>query len=159
MWLVMISGSLLLVGGLAVLWMRCAQEPETDTDSADEEEEGEAKAEEETKAEVEAEEEDVTSPVEAVGRAQQLVAMKDYRAAIRYLFLAALLALDERKLLHFDHTLTNHEMLRDVQANPTLSAVLTPLTAAFDRVWYGFEPLTQSDYEILVEQIESLNQL
>jgi hypothetical protein len=142
-----------------VLWMRRAQEPETDSDGDDEEEEEEgSEEEEETKAEA-VEEEDVTSPVEAVDRAQQLVTMKDYRAAIRYLFLAALLALDERKLLRFDHTLTNREMLRDVQANPTLSAVLTPLTAAFDRVWYGFEPLTQSDYEILVEQIESLNQL
>ncbi len=140
-------GFLVLVVGLAV-WMRRAPEPETDPDDADDDGEDD-----------EDDEDDVTSPVEAVDRAQQLIAVRDYRAAIRHLFLAALLVLDERKLLRFDHSLTNHELLRDTQANPTLSAALTPVTVAFDRVWYGFEALTQSDYETLVEQIESLKQL
>ena len=143
-WLVVTLGLLLSIVGLAVLWMRRAPEPEPETDPDDVDDAGE---------------DDVTSSVEAVDRAQQLVATRDYRAAVRYLFLAALLALDERRLLRFDHTLTNRELLRDTQANPTLSAALTPITVAFDRVWYGFEPLTQSDYETLVEQIESLNQL
>jgi hypothetical protein len=147
MWLVVILGSLLLVVGLAALWMHRAPEPETDPDDAGEEEVTAVA------------EEDVTSLVEAVDRAQQLVAIRDYRTAVRYLFLAALRTLDERELIRFDHNLTNREMLRDAQANPTLSAVLTPVTAAFDRIWYGFEPLTQPDYETLVEQIESLSQL
>jgi hypothetical protein len=140
-WLAVGLGLLLSIVGLAVLWMRRTPEPEVDADEEDEDED------------------DVTSSVEAVDQAQQLVAVKDYRAAVRYLFLALLLALDERKLLRFDHTRTNRELLRDTRSNPTLSAALAPVTAAFDRVWYGFEPFTQSDYETLVEQIESLKQL
>ena len=62
-------------------------------------------------------------------------------------------------ILRFDQALTNRELLRSTQANPILSEALAPVTVAFDRVWYGFEPLTQSDYETLVEQVETLNQL
>ena len=142
MWLAAAGGLLLSIVGLARLWKRRAPEPETGP--GDDDEDGE---------------DDVTSSGEAVDRAQQLVTTKDYRAAVRYLFLAAMLALDERRLLRFDPALTNRELLRDARSNPALGEALAPVTIAFDRVWYGSEPLTQSDYETLVEQIESLGQL
>jgi len=134
--------------------MRRTPEPETDPDDDDEDDDDD----DDDDDDGEDGEDDVTSSVEAVDRAQQLVTMRDYRAAVRYLFLAALLALDERRLLRFDPALTNRELLRDTRSNPALSEALTPVTVAFDRVWYGSEALTQSDYETLVEQIESLNQ-
>jgi len=50
----------------------------------------------------------------AFKRAQELSGAKDYRTAVRYLYLSSLLMLDERGLLRYDRSQTNREYLRKV---------------------------------------------
>ncbi len=94
----------------------------------------------------------------ALQQARRLAAAADYRQAIRYLYLATLLTLDERGVLRYDKTLTNRELVRRVgQAqDPSLAQTLAPVVDMFDRVWYGFAPVDDRSYQSYTEQIEQI---
>ncbi|MEZ4511834.1 MAG: DUF4129 domain-containing protein [Chloroflexota bacterium] len=92
-------------------------------------------------------------------RAQQLAEGGDYRTAVRYLYLSALLLLEEHNLLRYDRSRTNREYLRSVAHRPELAAILQEVVEVFDRVWYGFQPLGQSDYDRYAAQVEALKRL
>jgi hypothetical protein len=79
-------------------------------------------------------------------RAQALSDGGDYRAAVRYQYLAALLHLDEAGLLRYDRTLTNREYLRSVAGQPELASRFQGVVDVFDRVWYGYEALEAAAY-------------
>ena len=84
----------------------------------------------------------------------------DYRTAVRYLYLSALLRLDERNILRYDRALTNREYLDRVRDNAALRAQLGAVVETFDRVWYGHLPLdaaTFANYERQVEKLRSEN--
>ena len=78
---------------------------------------------------------------EALDQASILARDGDYRTAVRFLYLAALLRLDERGLLRYDRALTNREYLERIGDNPKLQAALQPIVETFDSVWYGSTPL------------------
>lgn len=82
----------------------------------------------------------------AFQRAQQLAEGRDYRTAVRYLYLSALLTLDERGALRYDRSKTNREYLRSVAGQPALAVALREVIDVFDRVWYGFQPLDAASY-------------
>lgn len=105
----------------------------------------------------------VTKPPTAAGTAlnegRQLVEKGDYRQAVRRLFLAMLLTLDEQGAVRFDRALTNFELLQEGQARPLLQPTLAPLApiiTSYERVWYGLEPLPAAEYDLLVKQIEEM---
>lgn len=83
----------------------------------------------------------------------------DYRNAIRYLYLASLLLLDEHGLIHYDQALTNREHLRQVANDPTLVAVLRPVINVFEDVWYGFAPVDEALYQEFRAYVDRLNQM
>jgi len=80
--------------------------------------------------------------------AETLARRRSYRLAIRALYLAALLRLDERGVLSFERTLTNREVLREAGASGSLQLVdqLAPLVERFDRHWYGAVSCTEDDF-------------
>jgi hypothetical protein len=82
----------------------------------------------------------------ALQKAQALSGAGDYRTAVRYLYLSALLLLEERGLLRYNRTLTNREYLRSVSHLPELSAILRDVVEVFDQVWYGYHPLDEGAY-------------
>lgn len=88
----------------------------------------------------------VMSSSAALRQAQQLAAGSDYRSAVRYLYLATVLALDERGLLRFDKALTNREVLRQSSTHQRLKDELTPVVETFDKVWYGLQPISDEQY-------------
>ena len=92
----------------------------------------------------------------ALKKAQQLSSGGDYRTAVRYLYLSSLLLLDERGLLRYDRSQTNREYLRSVANHPHLANPLRRVIDVFDRVWYGYQPLTQDDYTRYAEQVNKL---
>lgn len=94
----------------------------------------------------------------ALQRAQEFSTEGDYRTAVRYLYLSALLLLEERGLLRYNRALTNREYLRSVAHSPELAVILQDVIDVFDCVWYGFQPLEQLEYEKYAEQVESLKQ-
>ncbi len=93
---------------------------------------------------------------QAAQRARQLSGSGDYRQAIRYMYLSALLLLDERGLLRYNRSLTNREYLRQVSNQPGLASHLLPVIETFDRVWYGFQPVNEEIYSQYTEQVEML---
>lgn len=94
----------------------------------------------------------------ALQRAQQLSSGGDYRSAVRYLYLSSLLLLEERGLLRYDRSMTNHEYVRSIRNHPRLAAVLEDVIDVFDRVWYGFQMLEADEYEAYARQVDTLKQ-
>jgi len=92
----------------------------------------------------------------ALKRAEELSTGGDYRTAVRYLYLSSLLLLEERGLLRYDRSLTNREYLRTIAHKPHLTAVLRQVIDVFDRVWYGFQPISKPDYDAYARQVDSL---
>jgi hypothetical protein len=96
---------------------------------------------------------------DAQQRAENHEAARDYRSAIRYLYLASLLLLDERGLIHYDRTLTNREHLRQVSSNTSLFELLRSIINLFEDVWYGFAPVDEEGYRDYCQAIDHLRRL
>jgi hypothetical protein len=96
---------------------------------------------------------------EAQAKAGDAAVAGDFREAMRLLYLAALLHLDEVGLLRFDRALTNREVLATVANRAPVYGALAPVVAQFDRVWYGHAPFGAGDFERMEAQIEELRRM
>lgn len=97
------------------------------------------------------------SATEAKVQAETFAQGGNFREAVRRLYLAALLTLDERSLLHYDRSNTNREVLATLRNNPTLYNQLQPVVEIFDDVWYGIHEPDRAvfdRYKAAVEQLE-----
>ncbi len=92
----------------------------------------------------------------ALDQAGEIARGGDYRAAMRYLYLSALLWLDERDLLRYDRALTNREYLDRLRDNTALRERLRPVVETFDQVWYGHAPLDAQSFAAYRAQVEAL---
>jgi len=102
-------------------------------------------------------EEPLTSEV-AFKRAQTLSQGGDYRSAVRYLYLSALLIMDERGVLRYDRSKTNREYLRSVAESPELAEPLEEVIDVFDDVWYGQHSLEDDTFKHYSERVEELKE-
>ncbi|MEL6272780.1 MAG: DUF4129 domain-containing protein, partial [Chloroflexota bacterium] len=96
---------------------------------------------------------------DARNRAKSSEKSQDYRTAVRYLYLAALLRLDEAGLIRYDPTLTNQEHLSQIDDHPNLKDILTPIINFFDRTWYGFATISDEDYQDFRNLVDRLNSM
>jgi len=103
-------------------------------------------------------EEDHLTAESALLKAQSLSSAGDYRAAVRLLYISALLRLEERGILPYDRSRTNREYLRSLAHLPALAVTLRDVVEVFDRVWYGFQPLDEAGYTRYARQVEDLQQ-
>jgi hypothetical protein len=103
-------------------------------------------------------EEGALSPDQAAQRAQGLAGQGDYRSAVRYLYLSALLSLEARGLLRYERALTNREVLRRLSDHPELAAPMREVVEVFDRVWYGFQPVDAGAYDQYAARVAALRQ-
>ena len=92
----------------------------------------------------------------ALDQAGGLARGGDYRTAVRYLYISALLWLDERDILRYDRALTNREYLERVRDNPALRERMVPIVETFDRVWYGHLPIDANSFAAYQKQVEAL---
>ncbi len=92
----------------------------------------------------------------AMRRAQELSVAGDYRQGVRYLYLSALLLLEEHGLLRYDRSRTNREVLRSVANRPELVAPLQRVVEVFDRVWYGYQPIGQEEFDAYAADVAEL---
>ena len=92
----------------------------------------------------------------ALDQAGGLARGGDYRTAVRYLYISALLWLDERDILRYDRALTNREYLERVRDNPALRERMTPIVETFDRVWYGHLPIDAESFAAYEKHVEAL---
>ncbi|WP_322495096.1 DUF4129 domain-containing protein [Chloroflexus sp.] len=97
------------------------------------------------------------------GEAQRLAAEArqagDRRSAVRYLYLAALLWLDEQGLLRYERSLTNREHLHRLRSQPPVRDLLAPVVATFDAVWYGFQPIDDQAFARYEQQVAAVQSL
>ena len=92
----------------------------------------------------------------ALARADSAAAASDFRSALRYLYLSAILHLQERDVLPADKSLTNREYLHQTRADVDLHALLGPAITVFDEVWYGYKPCdaeTVANYRDLLQKV------
>ncbi|MHC1782459.1 MAG: DUF4129 domain-containing protein [Anaerolineaceae bacterium] len=98
------------------------------------------------------------SAARAMRLAQGSAGEGDHRQAVRYLYLSALLLLEERGLLRYDRSRTNREYLNSIHEHTRLVPLLRNVIDVFDRVWYGYRPIDANGYEEYVEQVERLKE-
>ena len=92
----------------------------------------------------------------ALARAETAEAASDFRGALRFLYLSAILHLQEREILPYDKSLTNREYLHQAQADIDLHTALGPAVTVFDEVWYGHKPCdaeTVASYRDLLQKV------
>ncbi|MFZ5879340.1 MAG: DUF4129 domain-containing protein [Chloroflexota bacterium] len=95
---------------------------------------------------------------QAFARAQSLSRGGDYRSAVRYLYLSSLLLLDERGMLRYDRSKTNHEYLRSVAGQPELAEPLREVVDVFDNVWYGYHSVDEESFQHYSRRVEELKE-
>lgn len=104
-------------------------------------------------------EHDARTPAEAFDNAQKFINAGDYRSAVRQLYLATLLMLDQRGRIKYDPTLTNREYLRQAAIDARAAAALQPIVETFDRTWYGFEPISAQEFDAYRRRVEGVREL
>jgi hypothetical protein len=110
----------------------------------------------ETVGQVDFEDATSMSADQALKRANTLSQQGDLRAAVRYLYLSALLTIEEGGLLRHDRSLTNRELLRLLKADPAMRSALHNVVDVFDRVWYGYQAIEQDEFRQYSQEIEAL---
>jgi len=72
----------------------------------------------------------------------------NYEMGVRLMALAILLLLDQRGRLNFDKARTNGEYrLRILDEHPALGQVMDSPLRVFDRLYYGFRPSSETDFQ------------
>ncbi len=99
---------------------------------------------------------DPTTPSDAKTLAYDYAQSRDYRTAIRYMYLASLLMLDEKGIIHYDSALTNREHLRHLTNKPQVDDLLRRVINAFEEVWYGYLPIDEAYYQQFCKQVDEL---
>lgn len=92
----------------------------------------------------------------ALARAETAEAASDFRGALRFLYLSAVLHLQERGVLPYDKSLTNREYLHQARVDIDLHTALGPAITVFDEVWYGHKPCdaeTVASYRDLLQKV------
>ena len=102
----------------------------------------------------------VETELAALARVETAEVSNDFRGALRFLYLSAILHLQERGVLPYDKSLTNREYLHQAQVDIDLQTRLGPAVTVFDEVWYGHKPCdaeTVADYRNLLQEVYTRN--
>ena len=92
----------------------------------------------------------------ALSQSEAAAASHNFRDALRYLYLSAILHLQEQGILTYDKSLTNLEYLHTLQMRVELQDALRPVIQVFDDVWYGYKPCnagTIENYRELLQKV------
>jgi hypothetical protein len=89
------------------------------------------------------------------GRLQHFLQTKEYRQAVRYLYLKSLRLLNDRGLISYQNhqQVTNWEYWQQLNGKPQ-SGPFRELTIAYEKVWYGEFPVGDSQFERLHRYFE-----
>lgn len=100
--------------------------------------------------------ENVATEQAALTQSDRAAESKNFREALRFLYLSAIFHLQERGMLTYDKSLTNLEYLRTLQTQAELQRALQPAIRVFDDVWYGYKPCdadTVADYREMLKKV------
>jgi hypothetical protein len=86
-------------------------------------------------------------PLRLFNKAEDLAHKKNFREALRYLYLALLIELDEKRIISYQNAKTNHQYLKEVNNKAShLRDCFGDMMDLFERKWYGLEECTNEDY-------------
>jgi hypothetical protein len=88
---------------------------------------------------------DVTA-AELLTRANELARQGDFRSAIRRAYIALLCELEQRGKVRLHRAKTNRDYLDEVKPERSLYPTFSVMTGAFEHIWYGHEPATESEF-------------
>jgi hypothetical protein len=79
---------------------------------------------------------------------QRAVAARDYRMAVRYMYLKSLQLLNEKQWIRYHANGTNYEYVNQMSAHK-LASEFSFLTRVYDYVWYGEFTITEEQFELV----------
>ena len=89
----------------------------------------------------------------------EAVAARDFRQAVRWLYLGALKNLADRDLIRWQPEKTNHEYLRELGAEQAgLAAPFDRLTYLFEYIWYGDFDVDEAAFRRAQEQFAAFSE-
>lgn len=83
----------------------------------------------------------------------------NFREAVRHLYLSMLLTLEEKGTIRYDRSLTNREVLAQIQRDDSVRAHLQPVVDTFDDVWYGVHEPDRTTFDGYQSEIDRLSEL
>jgi hypothetical protein len=91
--------------------------------------------------------------------AKQNASEGEYRNGYRLIYLATLVLLDTAGIIRIDRSKTNWEYLRNIQRNghDAVHGLTTPLTAEFDRIWYGYGNVNADKFDEGIRLFEQIH--
>ena len=87
------------------------------------------------------------SATDLLSEAEALARKGELRAAIRKAYIALLVELGDRKILHLAQNKTNRDYLKSVSNLPVLHSYMLGMTDSFERHWYGLAQATNDDWQ------------
>ncbi len=92
-----------------------------------------------------------------LAHARALADRSDFREAVRYVYIASLRKLAGSGLVTLQENRTNWEYQRSLRSrSATVYDTLLPGTRLFDRIWYGRQNASRSEYESVVSLYDAL---
>lgn len=89
-------------------------------------------------------------------QAAQQAEAGNYRGAVRRLYLAALLTMEEKGAIRHDRSQTNREVLAQVKEDEVVASHLRPIVETFDDVWYGVHEPDHQTYTDYTQEVDQL---
>ena len=89
--------------------------------------------------------------------AQEYVNKNHYRDAVRYYYIAVLVALDDKRTISVDKSKTNAQLVQDmIKAAPDLTDPFISVVDIFQQVWFGGKAVDEYRYGLFVEKAEEI---
>jgi len=89
--------------------------------------------------------EDATA-ADLLNNANALARQGDFRSAIRRAYVALLCEMEQRGKVRLHRAKTNRDYLDELKAEKAVYPTFSVMTGAFEHVWYGHEPATESEF-------------
>ncbi len=90
---------------------------------------------------------DDATAADLLANARALARSGDFRSAIRRAYIAMLCELEQRGKVRLHRSKTNRDYLDELKPQQSLYPTFSIMTGAFEHIWYGQEPATESEYD------------
>lgn len=89
--------------------------------------------------------------------AEEAILKKEYRFAVRYLYLNCIKGLDLKNIIRYTNDKTNYEYVNEIKSNET-SKIFKSLTLYYEQIWYGQMVFDESYFKQFKNQYHEFEQ-
>ena len=92
--------------------------------------------------------------------AEKSIEQKDYKLAIRYLYLNCIKRMDMKQIIRYMNDKTNFEYIREIKSDyPELSRRFRTITIIYEEVWYGQLVFDEEYFNNIIEKVDEFHKL